>query len=266
MRVDLHMHTDYSVDAASPQPVADKVRACVDAGLDIIGITDHWDYFRTHGPSENRDVEACLRDIRAAGRAFADEIEVLTGIEIGEPHVDLAADEFLRTHELDMVIGSLHVMPNDLDIYFHDFASLDCDAFLQEYFDQVLEMEAHGGFDVLAHIDYPLRVMKHGDYVPSFDQYMDRVEQVLRACIDHGYALELNAAGLGGWMKKVGPPQNILYEYRRMGGERISIGSDSHTLDTVGRGFDDCVANARAAGFTSVTVFRGRQPVQIALG
>ena len=266
MRVDLHMHTDYSVDAASPQPVADKVRACMDAGLDIIGITDHWDYFRTHGPSENRDVEACLRDIRAAGRAFTDEIEVLTGIEIGELHVDPAADEFLRTHELDMVIGSLHVMPNDLDIYFHDFASLDCDAFLQEYFDQVLEMEAHGGFDVLAHIDYPLRVMKHGDYVPSFDQYMDRVEQVLRACIDHGYALELNAAGLGGWMKKVGPPQNILYEYRRMGGERISIGSDSHTLDTVGRGFDDCVANARAAGFTSVTVFRGRQPVQIALG
>ena len=266
MRVDLHMHTDYSVDAASPQPVADKVRACMDAGLDIIGITDHLDYFRTHGPSENRDVEACLRDIRAAGRAFTDEIEVLTGIEIGELHVDPAADEFLRTHELDMVIGSLHVMPNDLDIYFHDFASLDCDAFLQEYFDQVLEMEAHGGFDVLAHIDYPLRVMKHGDYVPSFDQYMDRVEQVLRACIDHGYALELNAAGLGGWMKKVGPPQNILYEYRRMGGERISIGSDSHTLDTVGRGFDDCVANARAAGFTSVTVFRGRQPVQIALG
>ena len=59
-------------------------------------------------------------------------------------------------------------------------------------------------------------------------------EQVLGACIDHGYALELNAAGLAGWQKKVGPPQNILYEYRRMGGERISIGSDSHTLDTVG--------------------------------
>ena len=58
MRVDLHMHTEYSVDAASPQSVEDKVRACVGAGLDIIGITDHWDYFRTRGPSENRDVEA----------------------------------------------------------------------------------------------------------------------------------------------------------------------------------------------------------------
>ena len=67
-------------------------------------------------------------------------------------------------------------------------------------------------------------------------------------------------------MKKVGPPQNILYEYRRMGGERISIGSDSHTLDTVGRGLDDCIRNARAAGFTSVTVFRNRRPEQIDLG
>lgn len=265
MRVDLHMHTEYSVDAASPQTVADKVRACVDAGLDIIGITDHLDFFRTRGPSENRDVEACLRDIRAAKQAFAGEIEVLTGIEIGEIHADPAADAFIRSHELDMVIGSLHAMPNDLDIYFHDYANLDCDAFLHEYFDQMLEMEAHGGFDVLAHIDYPLRVMKHGDYIPSFDNYMDRVQQVLRSCIDHGYALELNAAGIAGWQKKVGPPQDILYEYKRMGGERISIGSDSHTLDTVARGVDDCVKNALDAGFTHVTVFRERKPVQIAL-
>ena len=196
MRVDLHMHTEYSVDAASPQTVADKVRACVDAGLDIIGITDHLDFFRTRGPSENRDVEACLRDIRAAKQAFSGEIEVLTGIEIGEIHADPAADAFIRSHELDMVIGSLHAMPNDLDIYFHDYANLDCDAFLHEYFDQVLEMEAHGGFDVLAHIDYPLRVMKHGDYVPSFDHYMDRVS---RCCAPVSTAAMRSSSTRRGW-------------------------------------------------------------------
>ena len=131
MRVDLHMHTDYSVDADSPQSVADKVRACMNAKLDIIGITDHWDYFRTHGPSENRDVEGCLCDIRAAKQAFDGQIEVLVGIELGQIHADPAADEFVHTHELDMVIGSLHAMPNDVDIYFHDFETIDCDAFLQ---------------------------------------------------------------------------------------------------------------------------------------
>lgn len=256
------MHTGYSADAAFPQTVEDKVRACRAAGLDIIGLTDHLDFYRTRGPAENRDAEACLRDAWAVKRA-AEGVEVLVGIEIGQIHADPAADDFVRAHELDMVIGSLHAMPNDLDIYFHEYEKLDCDAFLHEYFDQVLEMERHGGFDVLAHIDYPLRVMKHGDYVPSFDHYMDRVQQVLRACIDRGYALELNAAGLAGWQKKVGPPQNILYEYRRMGGERISIGSDSHTLDTVGRGVDACAANALEAGFTAVTVFRGRRPEQV---
>ena len=265
MRVDLHMHTDYSMDAQTPQCTADKVRACIAQGLDIIGLTDHMDYFRRREPAENRDVEACLRDAWAAKRQFADEIEVLVGIEIGQIHVDPAADALVRTHELDMVIGSLHAMPNDLDIYFHEYARLDCDAFLREYFDELLAMVQHGGFEVLAHIDYPLRVMRHGDYVPSFDQYMDRVEQVLRACIARGYALELNAAGIAGWQKKVGPPQNILYEYKRLGGERISIGSDSHALDTVGRGVEDCVKNAKEAGFSAVTVFRSREPAQVRL-
>ena len=265
MRVDLHMHTEYSVDAAQAQTPLQKAQACLDAGLEIIGITDHLDYYHRRGPSENRDVEACLRDIRAAKQAFAGRLEVLVGIEIGQIHADPSADAFLRSHALDMVIGSLHVMPNDLDIYFHDFARLDCDAFLKDYFSELLRVSEHGGFDVLAHIDYPLRVMRHGEYIPSFDQYMDRVEDVLRSCIAHGYAFELNAAGLGSWQKMVGPPQNILYEYRRLGGERISIGSDSHTLDTVGRGVADCVRNARDAGFTSVTVFRERRPEQVQL-
>ena len=126
-----------------------------------------------------------------------------------------------------------------------------------------MKLTEYGGFDVLAHIDYPLRVMRHGDYVPSFDQYMDRVEQVLRACIARGYALELNAAGLAGWQKKVGPPENILYEYKRLGGERISVGSDSHSLETVGRGIEECLALAKRAGFRSVTVFRNRRAEQV---
>ena len=267
MRVDLHMHTGYSADADFPQTIDDKIAACERAGLDIIGLTDHLDFFRRRPPEENRDAESCVREAwekrRPAGNGG---IEVLAGIEIGQIHVDPAADDFVRTHPLDMVIGSMHAMPDDLDIYFHEYEKLDCDAFLHEYFDEVLKMEEHGGFDVLAHIDYPLRVMKHGDYIPSFDNYMDRVQQVLRSCIDHGYALELNAAGIAGWQKKVGPPQNILYEYKRMGGERISIGSDAHTLAAVGRGFDDSVRNAQDAGFTYVTVFRERKPHFVPLG
>lgn len=262
MLVDLHMHTGYSDDAETPQSVDAKVNACIRRGIDIMAITDHLE-FGWRIPPMDTDMEGCLRDMRAAKAAYADRIEVLAGVEIGQVHADPRADEFLAAHTFDMVIGSVHMMPNDVDIYFHDFEHLDCDRFLRDYFDQMLQMERHGGFDVLAHIDYPLRVMRHGDYVPSFDQYMDRVETVLRECISRGYAFELNAAGLSGWQKKVGPPENILYEYKRLGGERISIGSDSHALSNVGRGLDECVALAKRAGFDMVTVFRNRRAEQV---
>ena len=196
MLVDLHMHTEYSMDAQSPQSPLAKARAALARGLGIIAITDHLDFYHRHGPAENRDIEVCVRAVRAAKEAFAGRLELLAGIELGQVHADPAADAFLRTHAFDLVIGSLHVMPNDLDIYFHDFASLDCDAFLRGYFAQVLAMERHGGFDVLAHLDYPLRVMRREGYTPSFDQYMDRISGVLRECVSRGYALELNCLDL----------------------------------------------------------------------
>lgn len=265
MLVDLHMHTSYSVDAEPGQTPADKVKACIKRGIEIAALTDHYEFYHRHAPSENLDVETCIREAWDAKRLFSDKIEVLAGIEIGQIYASPEADEFINSHSFDMVIGSMHAMPNDIDIYFHEFDKLDCDAFLHSYFDELLKLERHGGFDVLAHIDYPLRVMRHGDYVPSFDNYMDRIEDVLSECISRGYALELNAAGVAGWQKQPGPPQNVLYEYQRMGGERISIGSDSHSLDTVGRGIDECISRAKEAGFTEVTVFRNRKPEQVRL-
>ena len=59
MRVDLHMHTGYSADAQYPQSIDDKIHACEQAGLDIIGITDHLDFLRSGGTRDNRDPEAC---------------------------------------------------------------------------------------------------------------------------------------------------------------------------------------------------------------
>lgn len=259
--IDLHMHTGYS-DDAEPHTVEQKALAAIGRGLKIIAITDHFEFFRTSAPV-GMDIATALRDMRAVKQAMGDRLELLCGIEIGQPFRDDNARELLLAFSFDTVIGSLHTMPNDVDIYFHDFGTLDCDRFLHDYFDELMKLIRYGGFDVLAHIDYPLRVMRHGDYVPSFDHYMDRVLEVLEETVLRGYALEINAAGLGGWQKKVGPAKCILEEYKRLGGTRISIGSDSHSLETVGRGIDECIALAKSAGFHEVTVFRSRQPAQV---
>ena len=81
MRVDLHMHTEYSADAQYPQSIDDKIHACEQAGLDIIGITDHLDFLRSGGTRDNRDPEACACEVwekrRPAGNGG---IEVLAGM------------------------------------------------------------------------------------------------------------------------------------------------------------------------------------------
>lgn len=265
MLADLHMHTEYSEDAKPDAAVESICRAAVERGLDIIALTDHKDFYY-HKPAQYLDIEAQQRDIARCKAQFDGQLEILYGVELGEIHTGAQTADFLAAYRFDEVIGSLHTMPpEDIDIYFLPFAQMDCDAFLHNYFDEMMKMVRHGGFDVLAHLDYPLRVMKMEGYEPSFVGYEARIEPVLREIIDREIALEINAAGLFGWMKQIGPPRFVLDMYRNLGGTMLSIGSDSHCAPDAGRGIAQCFAYARAAGFTELTVFRNRKPIQMAL-
>ena len=154
MRVDLHMHTGYSADAQYPQSIDDKIHACEQADWISSALPIIWIFCVRAARATTVTRKLCARGMGKRRPAGNGGIEVLAGMEIGQLHATPDADDFVRTHPFDMVIGSLHAMPNDLDIYFHDFPNMDCDKFLREYFDQLLLLEEHGGFDVLAHIDY----------------------------------------------------------------------------------------------------------------
>lgn len=262
MRMDLHTHSQYSFDAdRAPATVWEMAETAAARGLELLAVTDHYDLFR-HKPAITYDIAAVQAEVDAASSRLDGSLTLLKGIELGEPHAAPAqAEALLETYAFDVVIGSLHAMPNDLDLYFHDYDTIDCDALLRDYFAEVLRMEQQGGFDVLAHLDYPLRVMKRPGTQPSFDRFAEHIAPVLREAVRRGYALEINAASLFSWMEHPGPDQWILREFRRMGGERISIGSDAHCAADLGRGVDACIAWARQAGFTGVTAFRARQPV-----
>lgn len=264
MLVDLHTHSCYSYDA-KPSSVAQLAQAAAEKNISVLAITDHKDLFRCKPPME-LDIARVQQDIEAVRPDYAGRLQILKGIELGQPHANpAAARELLESCRFDVVIGSLHAMPNDVDLYFHDYDHLDCDSLLQAYFDEVEAMLEWGGFDVLAHLDYPLRVMKRENNHPSFARFMDRVEPVLKMVIARGMALEINAAGLFGWKKEVGPEDFVLDAYRKLGGTRISIGSDAHSAQDIGRGIEACIAHAKAHGFDTVTVFENRQPRQVAL-
>lgn len=258
MLVDCHMHSRFSFDA-QPDTVQQIAEASIRRGLSVIAITDHKDYFYHGKPPMELDVQGALAEIDAARAQYGDRIEVLRGIELGEIHGDPAAAELAQAYPFDTVIGSLHVMPNNVDFYDMDYDHLDQDALLRDYLAEAKKMIEFGGFDVFAHLDYPLRVMKRDNNQPSFENFMERVTPVLRALIDREIALEINAAGLFGWMKKVGPEDFVLEEYRRLGGTMIALGSDAHAAASVGRGIEACAAHAKAHGFHQAMIYRARR-------
>lgn len=131
MLVDLHMHSHFSFDA-QPNTVMELAAASIKRGLSVIAVTDHKDYFWNRPPME-LDLAGVQAEIDAARAQYGGQIEILKGIELGEPNADPAAMELLEAYPFDVVIGSLHAMPNDVDFYDMDYDNLDQEQLLRDY-------------------------------------------------------------------------------------------------------------------------------------
>lgn len=288
MLLDLHTHTKYSYDAED-KPVLDHVASAVQKGVDVLGFTEHVEFFRKDTLQENDftpgtvnfsgyreeiapfrtgrtimpDLAAEQKDILDAQDAYQGKITLRAGVEIGQPHAaPEQAHALIQTYPFDYVIGSIHQLSDDMDLYFYQYEFIHPDEFWEKYFIEVRELLAFGDMQILAHLDYPLRVMKLPHNQPSLKGYKNYVDEVLRLLIDKNIALESNAKGLYGWQKEVGPEDFVLTRYKELGGELITVGSDSHAPETVARGIPRALERLQAAGFRFVTDFDKKRIIQ----
>ncbi|MDO4710980.1 MAG: phosphatase, partial [Peptostreptococcaceae bacterium] len=67
-------------------------------------------------------------------------------------------------------------------------------------------------------------------------------------------------------LKDVHPSREIISLYRELGGEIITIGSDSHVASTVGQDFDLAEKLLMDIGFKYYTVYDKMQPSFLKLG
>lgn len=288
MLLDLHTHTKYSYDAEN-KPVLAHVASAVQKGVDVLGFTEHVEFFRKDtlqasdfapdtvnfsgyqeeiapfrtGRSIMPDLAAEQKDILDAQKVYQDKITLRAGVEIGQPHAaPEQAHALIQTYPFDYVIGSIHQLADGMDLYFYQYEFIHPDEFWEKYFAEVRELLAFGEIQILAHLDYPLRVMKLPHNQPSLKGYMNYVDEVLRLLIAKDIALESNAKGLYGWQKEVGPEDFVLTRYKELGGTLITVGSDSHAPETVACGITRALERLRAAGFRFVTDFDKKRIIQ----
>ena len=85
------------------------------------------------------------------------------------------------------------------------------------------------------------------------------MEEILDTLVRKGKGLEINTSGLD----RIGdffPGREYLRRFRELGGEIVTVGSDAHTLNRVGRQIPEALDVLKEI-FGYVCTFEGRKPV-----
>ena len=256
---DCHVHTAFSTDSeADPAAAIEQAIAC---GMPLICFTDHHDMDFPDGEFQ-LDIPAYKREIARLKAIYADRIEVLCGVELGlQPHLAGTGriEQLAEEGGFDYVIGSIHLV-DGIDPYTREDLDMTDEELYTRYFEQTLECVQHiSGFQSLGHLDYAVRYGYEKDKYYSYEKYRDVLDAILETLIRRDIALEVNTAGYRKGLGFPNPHPDVLWRYRDLGGEKITIGSDAHVPGDVGADFKKTGELLQAIGYRYLTVFHGTE-------
>jgi histidinol-phosphatase (PHP family) len=263
--IDYHMHTYYSDDGKMTLDQACK--AAIDNGLLEIAITDHmeidWPY--RDMPFEIKDIDSYIKEISQCRQKYAGQLSVKTGVELGMQHTTLEkSTAFINKYPFDFVIASFHIVDG-------------CDPYYPEYYETRTKKESYidyyrtiydilpkySDYNVLGHLDL---VKRYSPYEYEEDDHkigLDIIEAILKTVIDQGKGIELNSSGFAHKSQVPMPHPEIIKLYKDLGGEIITIGSDSHKAESVAYKNKASIDLLKGLGFKYITCFDRMEPVFI---
>lgn len=259
--VDYHLHTPLCHHAlGSPAEYLEKAR-CI--GLREIGFADHYPLGLlgmkpqsevTMSPGE---LAGYISEIRALG-AGEKEIKVKLGVEVDYlPGKEKELARLLACDPFDYVIGSIHFM-DDWDfthpLHASRYETSDLGQIYRRYFELLWQACSSGLFDIIGHIDV---VKKFGHRLSDdgMEPYWRRTARILK---ENGLCFELNSSGRAAAAAEFYPGRRLL-ELCCREGVPVTLGSDAHGPEQVGRYFDEALELLQDVGCRELAVFSERQ-------
>ncbi len=283
MRCDYHVHSAYSDD--SQYPMEQVVQDAIALGLEEICFTDHVDYgikrdwddprgiqYRRGGPGEpermplaNIDHPRYSEEIARLGQQYGDRITIRLGAEFGmQRHTLPQYRRLFARYPYDFILLSVHQI-GDQELWTQDYQrGKSQEAYQLGYYEELLELvQQYRDYSVLAHLDLIDRYDRAGAY--PFERRRDILAEILTRVIQDGKGIEVNTSchryGLG----DLTPSRQILALYRDLGGQILTIGSDSHRPAHLGSHIDGTLAELRQLGFCHLCTYRRMEPTFVAL-
>ena len=262
---DYHTHSSFSADSSTP--ISDMASAAVSLGLTAMAVTDHYD---PDYPLPDWFVETDFVDyikaIEAASYQYKGRLLIKKGIEIGIQHGSTMEKcrSAARDHDFDFVIGSFHCAEG-LELSCGDFfKNRTPEEAISAFYRYNIEcLSSFDDFDVLGHINV---VDRYLPALPEPETQLDLISELLSLLIEKGKGIEINTSSFRyGMGDHTTPTEQILKQYKKLGGEIITIGSDAHKPNSVGLKFDWAEEKLKSLDFKYITTFDQRKPSFIKL-
>lgn len=253
---DSHLHTHKSFDAKGT--LLEKATLAKSIGIDRLCVTDH---FECHNKEKWTPVAEMRREFEAQKAKNDTGVELYFGIELGEINIRPdVAKEVIEEGNFDMVIASVHALEDGSSIHLVDYKAKDVHVHVDRYLKCLEDIVNFRDFDTLAHINMTVRYAAMQGTSLSMEPYYDRLLKLFKTLVSREKALEINMSSVYSPLGVPLPTVDVLRLYKEAGGELLTVGSDAHLVEHVGRGVSDAYLYAKEAGFDKITVYTKRKP------
>ena len=270
MLCDCHLHTSNSFDAENS--LKEMCESAIKKGINIIAVTDHLEVpeillgDKSQYGDMVKQIKQSALDVDECREFFKDKIQIIKGVELGEPmHNSECTEKAMTIADYDFILASVHNLKGYEDFYFLEYNENNVYQLLDLYFDEIFDTAQNADFDSLAHLTYPLRYIAERTNIKiDLRRYSEIIDNIFKTLIKRKKALEINTSGL---FKPIGttlPDKFLIERFKNLGGEYITIGSDAHNIQNVGAGIEKGIEIAKECGFNHYTIFENRKPKLIA--
>ncbi|MFP4496982.1 MAG: histidinol-phosphatase HisJ family protein [Vulcanimicrobiota bacterium] len=262
-RVDYHCHSSFSHD--SETPMEDMVKQGIKLGIEEICFTEHKDLAPDYEWTGYYDDKKYSDTLNVLKRNYGIKIKIQKGVEVDfQSRTQKQFEKFLLDFDFDFVIASVHAV-NGIFIREGFFELVSPKEAFDIYFREVESLSRLKNFSVLGHLDY-IKRFNEVYYEEHLVQFMGTIENSLKNLIANKCGLELNLSGFRHGLNQPYPHKEILKMYRKLGGELISIGSDSHKPGQLGKHYEKGIEILKECGFDSFYTWEKKYPWKIRFG
>ncbi len=265
--VDYHIHTPYCGHAHGK--TIEYVESAIDLGLKEICFTDHLGRYYLTSSQKKRywdwgmnqsHIARYIAEIDDLRDTFDDRILIKAGLEIDYIQgAEEIVSDIIDKYPLDFVLGSIHCIPEIGWKHIANYQPQDSWPIYETYFEQLKNACSSDLFDSLAHIDFIWR------YITFPEEHTERlgelIDWVVVAACKNDIAVEINANGYiwSSIEKRDLDPFDLLLSSIKQNDALITLGSDAHKPQMVGKSFPSIAQLLQRHGITQVCRFENRR-------